>query len=70
MRPARQQRRAVNSMPAMARGRTETRATETSPGQYVAASVLVVMPGEWRLALRISPRAQPTQIVTFTVAVP
>jgi hypothetical protein len=70
MRPARQRRRAVNSMPVMAMGRTETPATESSPGQYVVASVPLVMLGEWRLALRISPRAQPTQIVSFTVAVP
>jgi hypothetical protein len=59
----------LSDMPAMAMGRTETPATETSPGQYVAASVPLVMPGHWHLAIRVSPRAESTQVVEFAVTV-
>jgi copper transport protein len=60
----------LSDMPAMAMGRTETPATETAPGQYEVASVPLVMQGEWHLAVRVSPRAKPTQVFSFAVSVP
>jgi len=60
----------LSDMPAMAMGRTETPATETAPGQYEVASVPLVMQGEWRLAVRVSPRAKPTQVFSFALYVP
>jgi copper transport protein len=60
----------LSDMPAMAMGRTETPATETAPGQYEASSVPLVMQGEWRLSIRVSPRAKPTQVFSFAVSVP
>ncbi|MGH2616794.1 MAG: FixH family protein, partial [Thermomicrobiales bacterium] len=60
----------LSDMPEMAMGRTETRATETQPGEYTAELVPLVMPGEWRLAIRVSPRGEPTQVFTFAVDVP
>ncbi len=49
----------LSDMPAMAMGRTETPATETAPGQYEAEFVPLAMPGEWRLAVRVSPGPNP-----------
>jgi copper transport protein len=61
----------VSEMTAMAEmSRAETRATEIKPGRYVAESVPLGMPGEWRLAVRVSPKSQPTQVIPFVVAVP
>ena len=50
-------------------GREETAASETAPGRYLAPGVPLSMAGEWRLSVRISPRAQPTRIVPFVVEV-
>jgi copper transport protein len=60
----------LSDMPEMGMGRTETPADETEPGRYAASFVPLGMPGEWHLAVRISPRGEPTQVFTFAVVVP
>ncbi len=51
-------------------GRMETPAMETESGRYVAESVPLGMTGEWRLAVRVSPRGESTQVFSFAVQVP
>ena len=60
----------LSDMPGMAMGGAETPAEETAPGRYVAEFVPLGMPGEWHLAVRVSPRAAATQVFIFAVVVP
>jgi hypothetical protein len=60
----------ISDMPDMAMGRMETPALETEPGLYVAEFVPLGMTGEWRLAVRVSPRGASTQVFAFAVQVP
>jgi hypothetical protein len=57
----------LNEMPSMPMGRSETPATETAPGHYVAEPVPLGMEGAWRLTIRVSPRGKPTQSFPFAV---
>jgi hypothetical protein len=44
----------LSEMTAMAyMSQIDSPATETSPGRYVAESVPLAIPGEWRLAIRV-----------------
>lgn len=60
----------LSDMLEMAMGRMETMATETPPGVYVAEFVPLVMAGEWRVNVRISPKGAPTQTYAFSIVVP
>lgn len=60
----------MSEMAGMAEDRAQTAAEEVQPGRYLAEDVPLTMPGEWRLAVRVSPRGEATQIVPFVVEVP
>jgi hypothetical protein len=60
----------VSEMPGMAMDRTETPATETSPGRYVVEAAPLGMRGTWAITARVSPRGEPTEVVGFQVTVP
>jgi hypothetical protein len=60
----------LSEMPDMTMGSTETPALEVEPGQYLAEFVPLGMTGEWRLAVRVSPRGGSTQVFSFAVQVP
>ena len=59
-----------SEMSAMAMGRTETQARETSSGHDVAESVPPGMSGRWRITVNVSPRGQPTQTFAFALPLP
>ncbi|MFN8590983.1 MAG: copper resistance protein CopC [Thermomicrobiales bacterium] len=60
----------ISTMVGMATSRTETAASEPEPGVYEAAAVPLTMSGPWQIAVRASPRGQPSATARWQIAVP
>jgi hypothetical protein len=44
-------------------------AEERTPGTYIVANAPLTMPGAWEIAVRISPKGQPSSTVRFAIEV-
>jgi hypothetical protein len=49
--------------------RESVQAEEQTPGTYVASSAPLLMPGQWEVSARISPKGQPSATVRFGIEV-